>query len=218
MIDVGAHIGTTIAPFMEKDWEIHAFEPDPDNRKRLLSFIKDNKNIKLSTNAVTNKSGLELSFYSSEVSSGISGLSNFHKSHKEIAKVKTITLKDYVRQNSIQEINFLKIDTEGHDLFVLEGFDWINDSHPEIIICEFEDNKSKDLGYTTKDLIMFLREQEYIITISEWYPIIEYGSKHRWKRFLQTENVELLDSNSWGNLIAIKQVKNLQQSLNNIIN
>jgi FkbM family methyltransferase len=204
MLDVGAHFGTSLDLYMKDGWEIHAFEPDPKNRKKLLEKIKGKPNVKLSTDAVTNQSGLELSFYSSEVSTGISGLSNFHTSHKEVAKVHTITLKDYININQIEGIDFLKIDTEGHDLFVLQGFDWKNHSHPDVIVCEFEDKKSVPLGYKTNDMISFLEEKGYHVILSEWFPIVEYGMSHKWKSFSTENLLELDKSKNWGNLIAYR--------------
>jgi hypothetical protein len=35
---------------------------------------------------------------------------------------------------AINKIDFLKIDTEGHDFFVLQGFDWDSHLHPDVII------------------------------------------------------------------------------------
>lgn len=217
MIDVGAHFGTSLELFMDDGWEIHAFEPDQKNRQKLLERIKGKFNVKLSTEAVTNKSGLELSFFSSEVSTGISGLSNFHPSHKEVAKVRTITLKDYINTNQIEGIDFLKIDTEGHDLFVLQGFDWENHSHPKVIVCEFEDKKSVPLGYKTNDMISFLESNGYRVILSEWYPIVEYGMSHKWKSFSTRYLLEIDKSDSWGNLIAYKD-DTFQESFQTLVN
>jgi len=204
MIDVGAHFGTTLEPFMNLGWAIHAFEPDPNNRQKLLALVKDKQNVSVNIEAVSNVSGLDLSFYSSEISTGISGLSNFHSSHEEIGKVKTKTLKDYVKENNIENIDFLKIDTEGHDLFVLKGFEWAKDSHPKIIICEFEDKKTESLGYNTQDIIDFMIGLGYNVIVSEWYPIIEYGKGHKWKRFVSSLNY-IPTENAWGNIIASKE-------------
>lgn len=45
----------------------------------------------------------------------------FHESHKEVGTIDTITLSKYIEKKEIKEIDFLKIDTEGYDLFVLQG-------------------------------------------------------------------------------------------------
>jgi hypothetical protein len=81
MIDVGAHFGTTLKPFMNLGWTIHAFEPDPNNRKKVIDLGGNDSNVFINTEAVSNETGLELSFYSSKLSTGISGLLNFQPSH-----------------------------------------------------------------------------------------------------------------------------------------
>jgi hypothetical protein len=42
----------------------------------------------------------------------------------------------------------------------------------------------------------------YKCIISEWYPIIQYGTQHKWKKI--TDEISLVDNNSWGNIIATK--------------
>ena len=61
-------------------------------------------------------------FFTSGVSSGISGLSSFHPSHKESQRADLATLSDFISKEDIAQVDFLKIDTEGFDLFVLQGF------------------------------------------------------------------------------------------------
>lgn len=74
---------------------------------------------------------------------------------------------------------------------------------PEIIICKYENNKTVSLGYNYYDLANYLIDQEYQIIISEWYPIINYGSNHKWRCF-HTDIEKVIDENSWGNIIGIK--------------
>jgi FkbM family methyltransferase len=211
MIDVGAHFGTTLKPFMNLGWTIHAFEPDPNNRKKLIDLVGNNSNVFINTEAVSNETGLELSFYSSKLSTGISGLSNFHPSHEELTKVITVTLSDYISSRGFDKIDFLKIDTEGHDFFVLQGFDWDRHLHPEVIICEFEDRKSKPLGYLSKDMGDFLTNLGYTVFVSEWQPIIEYGTGHKWISLYKYDGK--IKDDSWGNFLAVKDIK----SVNTII-
>ena len=68
----------------------------------------------------------------------------------------------------------VKIYTEGYDYFVLKGIDF-NLLKPSIIICEYEDVKSKVLGYRLQDMLNYLEKYDYKIIISEWYPIRRYG-------------------------------------------
>lgn len=203
MIDIGAHQGSALAPFLENDWKIWAFEPDHQNRAKLqqrLSNHRNKGNVQLETGCVSNKSQKGVPFYQSEESTGISGLSAFRATHKEAQRVDTVSLADYFQGQEMPVVDFLKIDTEGHDLFVLQGFPWER-NRPKVIECEFEDLKTKPLGYRTKDMADFLVGKGYTVYVSEWHPILRYGQRHDWHRLMKYP-CELACPESWGNLLA----------------
>jgi FkbM family methyltransferase len=202
MIDVGAHFGNSLEPFAEEGWDVFGFEPDPKNREMLLDLCTKYHNVSVDTRAVSDKNQKNLSFFTSDVSTGISSLSAFHESHKESASVDTVTLEVFAGDNNIQEVAFLKIDTEGHDLFVLKGINW-EIMWPDVILCEFEDRKTKPLGYDFHDLAKYLQDKGYDLMISEWYPMVEYGRQHKWRQF-SSYPCELQDQKAWGNIIAVK--------------
>lgn len=205
MIDVGAHHGSSLKRFMDIGWKIYAFEPDPKNAVQLERTTKGCSNVQVFREAVSNENGENIEYYTSDVSSGISGLSKFHESHKSTHIVKTIRLRDFVNEHALSKIDLLKIDTEGFDLFVLMGFDWQNAENPECIVCEYENRKTLPLGYNVVDIVNFLETNNYEMIISEWYPITEYGTDHKWRRFINRDKAVKLDDNSWGNIIAIRK-------------
>ena len=90
--------------------------------------------------------GEKVPFYVSEESTGISGLSAFRDSHVAIGHVETVALRDVA---DIDRVDLLKIDTEGYEKFVLEGFPWER-LRPSVVVAEFEDAKTKPLGYDTE--------------------------------------------------------------------
>ena len=200
MIDVGAHYGESFSPFLHDGWKVYAFEPDSRNMKELQIISRDNDRLNLDNRGCSNKTESNINFYSSDVSSGISSMSAFDSSHKETNKIDTVTLKDFIKDKQISNVGFLKIDTEGHDLFVLQGLPW-DKIKPEIIVAEFEDKKSLSLGYTYHDMAKILIENGYIVYISEWFPIQRYGAKHVW-RSMSGYPYQLKDANGWGNIIA----------------
>ena len=205
MVDVGAHHGSALVHFLNKGWKIIAFEPDESNCQKLrarLSKHQDASLVKLDTRAVSNKSKKSVPFYSSDVSTGISGLSAFHPSHRKTQKVETITLREALSSDDPSSIDFLKIDTEGHDLFVLQGFPWER-FKPAVIECEFEDSKTVLLGYSFQDLAGFLVDKGFTVYVSEWHPIIRYGIRHDWNRLVRYP-CKLSDSKAWGNLLAFR--------------
>ena len=204
MIDVGAHYGSSLIPFAKKKWTIYAFEPNQENRKVLLKRIKNYRNIHVDSRAVSSESNKVLPFYTSNVSSGISGLSSFHESHIRKGEVSTIRLDDFCLQNEISKINFLKIDTEGYDLMVLKSYDWRGLLHPDVIIAEFENKKTIPLGYTLNELVSFLEKLDYKVIISEWFPVVQYGKRHKWKAFSLNAK-EVINESAWGNIIAVKK-------------
>lgn len=219
MIDVGAHFGSSAELFLKNDWKVYCYEPDPNNRKKLISNLENYSNKIIFDKAISNKINESVIFYDSEESTGISSLLPFNDYHKKICEVQTSTLKKEIEENNIENIDFLKIDTEGYDFMVLQGlsFDIIK---PLIIECEFEDLKTNKLGYTVKDMINFLQSKNYIVYVSEWHPIIRYGIQHQWKRFFKYDNQDI-DSKGWGNLIAFYKevdedflVRIIKESLN----
>lgn len=204
MFDVGAHHGTSLLPFAHSGWRIFAFEPDRSNRPKLMEVIQKeglSDLVCVDERAVSDRSGMSIPFYSSNVSSGISGLSRFHSSHRSEYLVETTTLSDFVDQHSIDDVAFLKIDVEGFDLHVLRGFPWHN-LRPKIVECEFEDRKTLPLGYSFHDIAGKLLDLGYRVYVSEWHPIQRYGIRHDWAR-LKEYPCELASDDAWGNLVAI---------------
>jgi FkbM family methyltransferase len=211
MVDVGACRGAALAPFAGDGWTVYAFEPDTVNRAELEATWGNTPDVHIDTRAVSDKVQTDLPFFRSDVSEGISGLSAFHESHEEAGTVDATTVDEVVREHGIGHIDFLKVDTEGHDLFVLEGVDWDN-TPPDVVVCEFEDAKTVPLGYSFDDLAMFLTDRGYTVVVSEWYPVVGYGMQHTWRGFA-TYPCALADPDAWGNLIAVRDARDSERLL-----
>jgi FkbM family methyltransferase len=202
MIDVGAHFGGALKNFACDGWQVHAFEPDSRNRARLEREWGGRANVRINAAAVSDRTETRTALYRSAVSSGISGLLDFHESHVLAEYVPTVTLADYLEAAQIAAVGLLKVDTEGYDLPVLRGLDWRR-AAPEVVICEFEDRKTQKLGYGFEDLAGFLSARNYQVLTSEWYPVERYGGPHRWRRLTRFPG-GLASAEAWGNLIAIR--------------
>ncbi len=217
MIDVGAHYGSILSPFALSGWQVIAFEPDSKNREKLVESFGDSQNVIIDARAVSDQPREKAVLYRSEESTGISGLSSFHSSHQIAEEIEVTTLENVFDEHGLthEEVTFLKIDTEGFDLHVLRGFPWLKSS-PHLILCEFEDSKTAQLGYTFHDLADFLVGHGYRLIVSEWHPIKEYGGIHDWRRFA-TYPCQLEDLKAWGNIFATKKDE-IYESLLNICN
>jgi FkbM family methyltransferase len=197
MIDVGLHFGESCAEYAAAGWQVIGFEPDPSNRAKIPLM----KGLEVFAFAVSNVDNQLVKLYASPISSGISSLSAFHPSHLPVAQVQTITLRSILRQKQIQRVDFLKIDVEGHDLFVLKGFPF-EACKPTIILCEFEDYKTVPNGYTYQTLGEFLLDKGYAVYLSEWKPIVRYGAPHEWND-IRHYPCHLQNAQGWGNFIAV---------------
>jgi FkbM family methyltransferase len=205
MFDVGAHVGGACLSFLQKGYTVHAFEPLQRCRAALL--FKANaagcrERLHLDARAVSNVGGQRQTWYTMDDSSGASSMLAFTNGHKKAANVTTVTLRDYCREQCVTRIDFLKIDAEGYDLMVLQGFPF-ESLKPQCVMCEFEDKKTCLLGYTVHDMIKFLRDRGYYLLVSEWHPIARYGGLHQWRRVVPypTECQHL----AWGNVLAFSE-------------
>jgi FkbM family methyltransferase len=200
MIDVGAAYGHSLDIYLGKGWTVHAFEPDSNNRQRLLDTWPSCPRLLVNEEAVCDKSGLTVPFFRSEESAGISSLFAFTPGHRQVGEVTTTTLTDYYRKAGLGHVDFLKVDTEGFDKFVLDGFPWENDK-PEVVLVEFEDAKTIPLGYSAHELAETLIGRGYTVYVSEWLPIVRYGPAHDWRRLISYSPELELDA-TWGNMIG----------------
>lgn len=208
MIDVGAHYGSALRPFVRKGWRVFAFEPDAKNRAVLVSEFAGFPSLKIDPRAVSDQAQQGVTFYRSDVSSGISGLSAFDPSHKAEDRIDVTTLTDFLSNIDVKDIDFLKIDTEGHDLFVLRGVPWKR-VRPRLVLCEFENRKTQPLGYCYEDLAGYLGQQGYQVITSEWHPIERYGATHCWHQFSEGSPPPISNPQGWGNLLAVRDMADL---------
>ncbi len=71
------------------------------------------------------------------------------------------TVDDYVKENDISKIDFIKIDVEGNERFVLEGaHDTLNRLHP-FVYCELLRKHSRRFGYHPNDVIAYMKDLGY---------------------------------------------------------
>ncbi len=201
MVDVGAHEGAALAPFAAAGWKVLAFEPDPRNRRALISAYGRRDNVLIFPQAIGDHEQKGVPFFTSKISTGISGLHAFHNSHSESARVDMTTLNAALKGESFDAADFLKIDVEGYEKAVLDGFDLARFT-PRAVVAEFDDAKTTKLGYAMHDLAKLLRDYRYEVFVSEWAPITEYGADHTWRRLIQYPCVTA--PGAWGNLIAFK--------------
>ena len=139
IFDIGANNGQSINRFQKlfSNYEIHSFEPIKHEFEILKKKYGNKKNIFLNNVAVGDEEGLrkfnitENSQNSSfnNINPGTKWLEKRSKQFnvaedkfvKKIEDVKIVTLDNYCKENKIDEIDILKIDTQGYEDKVLHG-------------------------------------------------------------------------------------------------
>ncbi|MBV9122861.1 MAG: FkbM family methyltransferase [Planctomycetes bacterium] len=130
LLDVGAHHGFTLLPFLEAGWRVWAFEPVDENRVRLLERCGPNERLTVRPEAVSDRSGIRSlqlalnhdgSLHEYYHSLEHIGSDPYHRKGP-LLQVPVVSLDDLACRGEVpRQVGFLKIDTEGHDLAVLEG-------------------------------------------------------------------------------------------------
>ena len=193
IFDVGGNVGESIELFLnifEKP-NIYSFEPEIGSFKKLKERYEKNKEIHLYNLAFGNKKerlNLKINVKSStstfstintkskyyKLKSLILG-SNKNKVFFDEEKVQVDTVDSFCSEKKIQNINILKIDTEGFELNVLEGAKE-NLHKINIIIIEFQLNDMY-LNYDPKKIEDILKMNNFTLMQSLKFPFMRYEDR-----------------------------------------
>lgn len=124
VFDIGANIGDWTGSFLNKNagGKVYAFEPVSATFAFLAQRFQGQSRVELCQAAVSDKTGSCVI----RVEGLLSGSNSLYRMPDEkcanMETVSTITGDEFVAAKGIQEIDYIKIDVEGHELGVLHGF------------------------------------------------------------------------------------------------
>lgn len=124
IFDVGANVGDTASEFAKSHSAalIHAFEPVEETFVLLSANTRPFAQIMTHQLAVGATSGTaDIWLYEGTGNNSLK--SHLDSVHRGTQQVTVVSLDDFCRQQGIDRIDFLKIDTEGFDLEVIRGAD-----------------------------------------------------------------------------------------------
>lgn len=206
LFDVGANVGSFFSKFALTGWKVYAFEPEPKN----YCYLKNNYSLfsnVYSVNKAVSNIEKKSDFYISNEHSGIHSLVPFDESHLNKITVDVVRLDNYIHENNIKYINLIKIDTEGSDYNVIKSINF-KQTHPEMIMCEYMDSRSKKYNnYTHKDIVNYMKKYGYIAYCSKWSKFNDYshvGDVIENTKFLSFSKLGNKNVGFWGNLVFIK--------------
>ena len=124
-VDIGANHGLYTQSVLRRypEIECHIFEPASSNIELLKNKFKGNDSVTINANALSNIEG-ELTLYSNKPGSGLASLTKRNIDHVNI-KMNLEEKVDVIRFDNYWVggiIDYVKIDVEGHELDVLDGF------------------------------------------------------------------------------------------------
>lgn len=163
ILDVGANIGWYSLNFslLKNVKSIHSFEPIPQTFSQFKKHIKINKSKKIILNNIALSDKIQKSMFYISSESGSASMRTIQQK-KNIKKIlcKTLTIDKYVKRKKIS-CDFIKIDVEGSELFVLKGSINTLTKYKPIIFVELLRKWSKKFNYHPNDVINLLKKIKY---------------------------------------------------------
>lgn len=164
VFDVGANIGnwSEIALTILDKPEIHCFEIAPETYNILNKKLGNYDNIILNNVGLSNEKK-EVDIYYPGNASGLTSLHPVIWQTTEKVKSYVTTGTEYSNNQEIDKIDLLKIDTENHDFYVLEGFERLLEKG-QIRFIQFEYGRGNIITKKLlKDFYIFLEKYNFIL-------------------------------------------------------
>jgi FkbM family methyltransferase len=193
VFDVGANIGQTTLLFNENfsNAEIFSFEPVSKTFNELNIRVKNLKNIKCHNLALGDKEefiNIKLFEDDASVLNSLNADSMNNNGNYKVERIEVTTGDKFCFQNEIHQIDLLKIDTEGYEIKVLNGFlNMMENSRIKALYCEVGFNPSNRRNTFINELINFINQKGYTF----------YG-------LYEVSNVQIKDRNNFGNILFLK--------------
>jgi FkbM family methyltransferase len=123
LFDVGGNVGQTVASFQEtfRDPRIFSFEPSPKSFETMRAAYQNDSRVHLENLALGDQEGTLPFQVTKDHSVNDSLLEPVWDAQAKSVPVPVSTLVRYCQQHHIESIDYLKIDTQGYDLKVLQG-------------------------------------------------------------------------------------------------
>lgn len=123
IFDCGACVGDFTLPLYEKYGGIyHLYEPDFRNYRRLKNRFKSFKNMNIHNKAIDGKIGKDILHIGKFITA--SSLFDTHRGLGDMEKdVETTTIKHEMNEIGIKNLDLLKLDVEGSEIFVIPSMD-----------------------------------------------------------------------------------------------
>jgi FkbM family methyltransferase len=171
VVDVGANAGIftlMAASLAGEGGSVHAFEPSPRDRERLLANVSINalKNVHVHSQALGREAGkatLEVAGSDHPGHNTIGGFAYSADTRAGSIEVDLMSLDDFAQ--GLTRLDLLKIDVEGSETSVLQGARETLRKFRPIIVAEAYDPSLRQLGTSASELLQLVRSYDYEIRV-----------------------------------------------------
>lgn len=158
-IDVGANRGIYTKIMLTRTRNVICIEPNPENSRVLERVF--GKDVRVVTGAASNRN-MDVVLRIPDVSSGYATIEEGNLSFSDAFK--TIRVKAFrIDDLKLENVSFIKIDVEGHELSVLEGaLEMLKRNRPSILLEAEERHRARAVA-TVREFLELLGYEGYMI-------------------------------------------------------
>lgn len=178
VLDIGAHHGfytLLSARLTGSNGRVFAFEPSRRERKALLRHVSLNrcKNVRVQAFALgAERKEAELHVVEGSQTGCNSLRAPVVLSGTSTTSVRVIPLDDWLTEENVEHVDFIKLDVEGGELDVLKGATKLLNRQPRpVVLAEVQDIRTLAWGYKAKEVIEHLVAKGY-----KWFGLSENGA------------------------------------------
>jgi FkbM family methyltransferase len=178
VLDVGAHHGLyslLASKRVGKSGRVRSFEPSPRERKYLTQNLGINRcrNVQVESFALGSSAGQAELFMVEGIEDGCNSL---RPPAAEVTTTKVTvevrSLDEYLAQQRIEKVDFIKLDVEGAEIEVLRGATrLLQAAKRPVILAEVQDVRTAPWGYRAEVIIRYLESLGFC-----WYELSQAGS------------------------------------------
>jgi len=178
--DVGSNIGLMSLNILaaKPDAIIYAFEPGPHQRMLLEKTIQGNpglgKKVFVSDYALSNTTGSSVfATHDTKEVSGDGLVDTGRAGEAKTITVRTIRFDEWWLQNGKPKFDFIKIDTEGAELWILQGAEEMIDQLRPVLLLEIFNLNLVNYPYKSIDIMNWLKTHRYNLFNLDGEPVTE---------------------------------------------
>jgi FkbM family methyltransferase len=175
VFDLGANIGLFTAVAAAKNCHVYAFEPTPST----LPYLEKNASfypgkVTICPYAISNKKGI-VRFYINnnflfDKNTGSNNMFSSYAGKFAESEVLSTTLDDFVSENNIKNVDFIKADIEGSERLMLQGAQEVLSQYsPKLALCTYH---LPDDPIVMEKLI--LKANPNYVIIHKWLKLFAY--------------------------------------------